>query len=151
MRPEDCAPLARLWHQGWIDGHVAVVPAELSALRTLTSFQQRASDNRTITRVAKDSGALLGFRMVKDDEIYQMYVGSAARGQGVAQLLMQDGEATIKAAGHSTAWLSCAIGNERAARFYNKQGWTMMREETVELDTLGAPFPLRLWRFEKRL
>ena len=151
MLPEHSAQVARLWHQGWIDGHAAVVPPELTKLRTLESFQTRARDNVQGTRVALEGDALLGFTMVKGDEIYQMYVGSAARGKGVAQLLMHDGEAVIKAAGHATAWLACAIGNERAARFYTKQGWTMVREEIVELDTLDAPFPLKLWRFEKQL
>lgn len=151
MPLERSAQVAQLWHQGWHDGHAAVVPAALTEQRTLSSFQTRAEANQPLTRVAMQGDDLLGFTMVKGDEIYQMYVGPAARGKGVAQLLMQDGERAIKQDGHAAAWLSCAIGNERAARFYTKQGWSNVCTETVELDTLGAPFPLQLLRFEKRL
>ena len=89
--------------------------------------------------------------MVQADEIYQMFVGVHARGTGVAQALMLDGEARIKAQGYDVAWLSCAVGNERAARFYEKSGWVNKRIETVGLDTLDDPFYLDVWRFEKDL
>ncbi|WP_439140023.1 hypothetical protein [Planktotalea sp.] len=78
--------VASLWHDGWIDGHAAVVPVALSKLRTLDSFQSCAKDNLEICRAAISQDQLLGFTMVKADEVYQMYVGAAARGRGVAQL-----------------------------------------------------------------
>ena len=143
--------VARLWHSGWIDGHEAIVPKALSNLRTLESFQTRAAAYVGITRVAMSNGALLGFVMVQADEIYQMYVGPHARGTGVAQALMHDGEARIKAAAHRLAWLSCAVGNEGAARVYRKTGWNNERTETIAVETLDKPFDLEVWRFEKRL
>lgn len=143
--------VAKLWFDGWHDGHANIVPTALGEMRTLDSFQARTLEHLDQTLVAIDEGQVLGFVMVKADEIYQMYVGAAARGKGVAQLLMQHGEARIKAQGHHTAWLSCAIGNERAARFYVKSGWINKRTETVALDTLDDPFELELWRFEKAL
>ncbi|MGH1577328.1 GNAT family N-acetyltransferase [Planktotalea sp.] len=151
MKPEHAAQLAQLWHQGWIDGHANVVPAELTKLRTLESFQDRVLENMTKTRVALRGEEVLGFTMVKAAELYQMYVGGAARGKGVASLLIEDAERAICASGHTLAWLSCAIGNERAARFYARQGWRNVGEETVALDTQGGSFPLLLWRFEKPL
>ena len=151
MQATHCEDVAQLWHEGWIDGHAAIVPSALSALRTLPSFQTRTAKQLENTRVAYDQDQLLGFVMIQADEIYQMYVGPAARGKGVAQALMQDGEARIKAAGHNLAWLSCAVGNDRAARFYEKSGWVNKRIETVALETLDAPFHLDVWRFEKVL
>ena len=50
-----------------------------------------------------------------------------------------------------TAWLGCAIGNSRAARFYEKSGWHLARSVVEQLETPGGPFPLELWRYEKRL
>ena len=67
-------------------------------------------------------GAPLGFTMLKGDEVYQLYVSREARGRGVAAALMADAEQRLAARGVSDAWLACAIGNERAARFYEKQG-----------------------------
>ncbi|WP_439140025.1 hypothetical protein [Planktotalea sp.] len=64
---------------------------------------------------------------------------------------MQDAEARILDVGHKRARLDCAVGNTRAARFYEKMGWVNSGEQTVALETLGAPFPLSIWRFEKRL
>jgi hypothetical protein len=49
------------------------------------------------------------------------------------------------------AWLACAIGNARAARFYEKSGWAMARVETVPTETSEGLFPLEVWRYEKRL
>ena len=151
MVPERINAVARLWHMGWQDGHAAVVPAALTELRTLDSFQKRTVDHVQHTRVAFQGETLLGFTMVQADEIYQMYVDAQARGTGVAHALMQDGEARIKAQGHDIAWLSCAVGNLRAARFYEKSGWINKRTETVALDTLADPFYLDVWRFEKEL
>ena len=151
MTPAQSDAVARLWHAGWIDGHADIVPKELCKLRTLESFQTRTQGLVHSTRVAYSKGEVLGFVMIQGDEIYQMYVGPNARGTGVAQALMHDGEEQIKAAGHALAWLSCALGNERAARFYDKSGWVNARIETVALETLGAPFHLDVWRFEKTL
>lgn len=151
MSHDQIDAVAQLWHLGWMDGHAAVVPAALKKLRTLESFQKRSADHLKNTRVAVQTGALLGFTMVQADEIYQMYVGAVARGTGVAQALMQDVEARIKAQGYQIAWLSCAVGNDRAARFYEKSGWINKRVETAALDTLEGPFHLDVWRFEKDL
>jgi GNAT superfamily N-acetyltransferase len=151
LQPAQISEVAALWHQGWIDGHAAVVPKELTALRTLESFEIRTRDLLGTCRVAISGDQVLGFTMVNDDELYQLYAGAAARGRGVAQALIQDFEDRMLNAGHRKIWLACAIGNERAARFYTKMGWTNVREEAVELETLADPFTLTVWRFEKTL
>lgn len=152
MHPSHIAAVAQIWHEGWHDGHAAVVPEALTRLRVLSSFQHRSAEQVPNTLVALgQSGEVLGFCMVKDDEIYQMYLGPAARSTGLAQTVLSAGEARIGAAGHSTAWLHCAIGNARAAAFYEKCGWHNARVEIGQLDTSQGKFPLELWRFEKGL
>jgi hypothetical protein len=64
---------------------------------------------------------------------------------------MADAEARLVQAGVETAWLACAIGNARAARFYEKSGWTMARIENVPTETAEGLFPLEVWRYEKRV
>jgi hypothetical protein len=54
-------------------------------------------------------------------------------------------------AGVWVAWLACAIGNERAARFYEKRGWMRAGNMINELETPGGRFRLKVWRYEKRL
>ena len=102
-------------------------------------------------RVVGPSGAPVGLCIVKDDELYQLYVSAESRGSGVAAALIDDAEARLAARGVGTAWLACAIGNERAARFYEKRGWRRARTMAIGLDTPDGEFPLDVWRYEKRL
>ena len=50
-----------------------------------------------------------------------------------------------------TGWLACAIGNDRAARFYEKNGWRRTGTIVNDAETLQGPFPLEVWRYEKAL
>lgn len=149
--PEDIEPLAQLWRQGWLEAHQAIVPETLVALRTPESFAQRMAAALPRVRVLGPVGAPLGFHLIKGDELNQFYVTSAARGAGVASVLMADAEMRLVEAGVASAWLACAIGNARAARFYEKSGWARARVETVPTETSQGSFPLEVWRYEKRL
>jgi GNAT superfamily N-acetyltransferase len=149
--PSEVGVLARLWYDGWQDAHAAIVPAELARRRTLPRFEERLRAALPSVRTVGPVGAPLGFAMLKGDELYQLYVSARARGTGVAAVLMADAEARLAASGVKTAWLGCAIGNDRAARFYEKSGWHRARTEVEQLETPEGPFPLELWRYEKRL
>ena len=109
--------LARIWYEGWNDAHAHLVPAELTRQRTLESFRDRLLAALSDVRVAGASGTPVGFAMTKGDELYQLYVSAPARGSGVAAALIDDAGARLAASGIETAWLACAIGNYRAARF----------------------------------
>jgi GNAT superfamily N-acetyltransferase len=143
--------LAGLWYDGWQDAHAAVVPAELTRLRTLASFRERLEHALPFIRVVGPPGAPLGFTIVKDDELYQLFVAAAARGTGVAATLIEDAEAQLAQRGVAVAWLACAIGNERAARFYEKRGWSRAGTIVNRLDTPEGEYLLEVWRYEKRL
>ena len=147
----DVAAIAALWEAGWHDAHAGIVPEALCRLRTPDSFLARIRDALTATRVVRLDGAVAGFCMVRGNELYQMYVAPAARGTGVAQALIADAEVRIAAMDHVTAWLACAVGNTRAARFYEKCGWVNKGTETVMLDGPDGGFPLEVWRFERSL
>jgi GNAT superfamily N-acetyltransferase len=147
----EIGPLAQLWYAGWQDAHERLVPAELARMRTLQSFQGRLAAALHRVRVAGPVDAPLGFCMIKDDELNQLYVSSEARGSGIAARLLADAEARISAGGSRTAWLACAIGNHRAARFYEKQAWVRAAAVTVDLETESGTYPLEVWRYEKLL
>jgi GNAT superfamily N-acetyltransferase len=153
-RPADrseASVLTRLWYDGWQDGHAAIVPAALTRARTFENFAERMSAALADVRVIGPLGAPFGFAMLKGDELYQFYVSSAARGTGVAAVLMVDAEAQLSERGVATAWLACAVGNARAAKFYQKSGWHLARTEISRLDTVDGPFDLEIWRYEKLL
>jgi GNAT superfamily N-acetyltransferase len=150
-RPGDIPALAALWNSGWHEAHAAIVPSALTKLRTLDSFETRAARHLPATRIARSEGQLLGFSMIRGNELYQLYVDPAARGSGAAQALVQDAEEIIRQAGHDRAILACSIGNERAAQFYRKCGWTCSGEHDEELEVPGGSFTLTVWRFERAL
>jgi ribosomal protein S18 acetylase RimI-like enzyme len=143
--------LARLWYAGWQDAHAQILPAELRRLRTLDSFRHRLQAALADTRVVGPLGAPLGFCITKGDELYQIYVSAQARGSGAATALMADADARIVKSGVEIAWLACAIGNDRAARFYEKSGWRRVGVVTYPAETSAGTFPLKVWRYEKKL
>ena len=147
----DVEPLTRLWRSGWRDGHAAILPPELARHRTLASFRERMEKALPGARVMGPRGAPVAFHLIKGEELNQFYVSAAARGTGVAAELMADAEALFRARGVDPAWLACAIGNDRAARFYEKAGWRRIGVEDVPTETADGPFPLKVWRYEKRL
>ena len=143
--------LTTLWYEGWRDAHLKIVPPALTLVRTRTTFRHRLEAALETVRVVGPIGAPLGLHMIKGDELYQLYVAEDARGTGVAPTLIADAEARLAANGVTTAWLACAIGNERAARFYEKRGWHRTGTVTNQLETPIGAFPLEVWRYEKRL
>jgi ribosomal protein S18 acetylase RimI-like enzyme len=89
--------------------------------------------------------------MVRGDRLYQLFVASRARGTGVASALLSDAELRLAQGGVELTWLTCAVGNERAARFYEKSGWNRMGTVVEHTETSDGPFALAIWRYEKRL
>ena len=143
--------ITRMWYESWQDGHARVLPAELIRIRTLDNFRDRLRAGFAGLRVVGPIGAVVGLSIVQDDELYQLFVAASARGSGAAVALLADAEARLAAAGVDTAWLACAIGNDRAARFYEKHGWHRAGTMVSQLETPDGLFPLEVWRYEKRL
>ena len=151
-RADELDALARLWHDSWQDAHAAILPAALQRVRTLSSFRLRLRESLPRVRVAEMGGEAAGFAIVEDDELYQLFVSAAARGTGAAAALVADAEVIMAADGVETAWLACAIGNQRASRFYEKCGWRLAGEMVSPLPMPdGSTLELRVWRYEKRL
>ena len=152
LGPADIPPLARLWHQGWRDGHLASASAGLARARRLESFLARleAAPAGEI-QVTGPEGKPSGFFWLKGSCLDQFYVDPALRGQGLAMPLIAAAEARLAAAGVETAWLLCVVGNDRAARFYEKAGWHRATTTPMQLQTADGPFEIVVWRYEKRL
>ena len=143
--------LARLWHDVWHESHAHLVPSALVQLRTLTSFEDRLRAVLRDIRVAGPRGAPFAFCITKGDELYQLYVSAESRGSGAAAALLTDAERRLAENGVETAWLACAVGNERAARFYEKCGWRRAGTVSYEAETSIGSFPLEVWRYEKSM
>ncbi|GIM68840.1 hypothetical protein Pve01_90890 [Planomonospora venezuelensis] len=148
----DMVAVAGLWHEGWHDGHAGHVPDGLTAARTLAAFHERTPPRVADTAVAvADDGSLLGFVMVVDDEVEQVFVAPAARGTGLAPELLAEAERRVAASGHSSAWLAVVVGNARARRFYERQGWSDAGDLPYEVTAGGETFVSPCRRYVKRV
>ena len=154
VRPADPAEidhLAQVWHDAWHGSHTLLAPPELVRLRTLPNLRDRLAAMLDTINVVGPVGAPSGFCAIKSDELYQLFVSQAAHGTGVAAALIADAEKRLAARGVELAWLACAVGNMRAARFYEKSGWDNVGTFVMMSETSIGPFPVDQWRFEKRL
>lgn len=154
VRPATAAEidhLAALWYEVWHESHASLVPEELTRLRTVDSFRDRLRHMLSDIRVVGPSGSPVGFSVIRGSELYQLFVSPESRGTGIAAALIDDAEARLSARGVETAHLACAIGNERAARFYEKRGWRRVGTVVDLVDTERGPYPLEVWRYEKSL
>ena len=143
--------VADIWWQSWHDAHGDIVPNELVEVRTRESFFNRVQDKMDIVRVVGSIGDPLGMCFVVGEQMKQLFISELARGTGAASSLLQDAEHILKISGVKTAWLSCAVGNVRAERFYIKSGWSKVGKMIEDLETQNGIFKLETWRFEKEL
>jgi len=143
--------LARLWHDVWHGSHAPLAPPELVRLRTLESFRERLRASLPDIHVVGPLGAPVGLCVLRGDELYQLFVSPEAHGSGVAAALIADAELRLAARGVETTWLTCAIGNDRAARFYEKSGWRRAGKVIDLCETSQGPYPVEVWRYEKSL
>jgi GNAT superfamily N-acetyltransferase len=146
--PDDVGAVARIWHVGWADGHLGHVPAELVRHRSEESFATRARERIEGTWVAEAQGQILGFVVIKGDELEQIYVDRKARGTGVAAVLLRQAEVEIRKAGHRRAWLAVVAGNQRARSFYARLGWRDAGPISYQAETEAGPLAVPAHRYE---
>jgi GNAT superfamily N-acetyltransferase len=135
-KPEDSSELIELWHAGWHDAHAHLVPKEISAYRSFVHFRTWFMECGDAFHVARNENELLGFVSINGPEVVKLYVGSAARGTGLAATLLSYAEHELFRHGVTAAELYCTAGNSRAERFYKREGWTLSR---TFMDALWLP------------
>jgi GNAT superfamily N-acetyltransferase len=148
-REDDAAAVAKIWYDGWRDGHLGHVPDDLVAVRTEESFQSRAADRVGDTVVAVVDDAVAGFAMVVGDEVEQVYVSEQHRGRGVAGILLAEAERLVAVSGNERAWLAVVDGNVRARRFYERNGWTDEGVFDYPAASAARPIPVPAHRYVK--
>ena len=149
--PADADTLVDLWHDGWHRTHAPLAPPELVERRTWDDFRSRIGGRLPQATVAEVDKTIVGFCSIKQSEIDQLYVAPLAWGTGTAQALLHDGLARLARNGVTVASLICAIGNWRAARFYEKMGWVNAGVVTLMTETSSGPLQVNGWRMEKSL
>jgi ribosomal protein S18 acetylase RimI-like enzyme len=107
------------------------------------SFQRYLADPRRILLIAEDDGAALGYSMLVDGpiadpdvaalvdagssiELSKFYLAPDRHGSGAAATLMADTLAAAADTGAKFCWLGVNQRNERASKFYAKQGFEVV-------------------------
>ena len=121
--PADVDFVAAIWRAGWHEVHDGHVPDALTFARTDESFRARAKALAVCTTVVTVDRVVAGFVIVVMDEVQHLYVDSQYRGQGVADLLLNEAQWQISVR-HTSAWLAVVAPNARARHFYERKGWT---------------------------
>jgi ribosomal protein S18 acetylase RimI-like enzyme len=107
------------------------------------SFRQYLSDPRRILLIAEDDGVALGYSMLVEGpiadpdvaavvdaatsiELSKFYLSPDRHGSGVAATLMAGTLAAAAETGAKFCWLGVNQQNERAGKFYAKQGFEVV-------------------------
>ncbi len=147
----DILRIAKIWGPAWRDGHLGGVPDELVRIRTPENFVQRSTAIQPHTTLAVVDGRVVGFVAIADDEIDQLFVDAAARGLGIADVLLRAGEDAIAGAGHRDAWLAVVATNARARQFYERNGWADGGEFMYRTDADQGTLEVPCRRYVKQL
>jgi ribosomal protein S18 acetylase RimI-like enzyme len=97
--------------------------------------------------LAEHDGEVIGVANVGDRDLYALYVRPDWWGRGVAQLLIDRAESAL-AETCETARLTVLTDNDRARRFYERNGWELV--ERVEEPHFGG-LPTDVCRYSKAL
>jgi ribosomal protein S18 acetylase RimI-like enzyme len=97
---------------------------------TLDEIGKKAARDPDLFLVAEAAGELVGTVIGGYDGrrglIYHLAVAPAFRKQGLATRLMDEVEARLRQKGCLKSYLLLLDGNEEAASFYEKRGWSPM-------------------------
>ncbi len=145
---DDVEQLSLVWSEGWNEAHGHLLPDSVTKLRTREFFRARLAKNLASVRVAAIGSNVVALAITSKDELDELYVTPSARGQGAAAALVSDAVSSIRSAGYRRAWLACAVGNEKAARFYHRLGWSLAGPITIHMSSENELIPVRVWRFE---
>lgn len=132
-RPEDRAAIVEIMHHGWHDAHADLVPPEVIPQRTPEHIDDIYGKSADGFHVAVEDGHILGFVAVNEDELTKLFIARRARGSGVAKALLVHAERMIAQAGYDAGRLYCQLGNDRAERFYIRNGWVEDHRGEYEL------------------
>jgi len=158
--PEDADAVAHMHVRSWRAGYRGLLPDPyLDGLRPQDraarySFGDDGPD-RAFTVVAVEGKEIVGFATVSAcrdagtsgavGEVDALYVDPSRWGAGAGRLLVADARARLARHGFDEAVLWVLAGNERAERFYRRDGWVADGSRRQD-DVWGVTVDLVRWR-----
>lgn len=135
--PEDALAVARVHVRSWQAAYRGLLPQDyLDALRPEDRMAYYDFANQDAmapaTIVAVDGNTVKGFATTGQagadtpttGELMALYVEPDAWGLGIGRRLIEEARTRLCRRGFSDALLWVLVGNERAVRFYRRDGWT---------------------------
>lgn len=122
--PDDLEAMIDLARRAWLSAFATTAPWELIRW-WVASDRTRAfyTEHWRHMDLLCAGGELLGIAQIADAEINGLWIDPRHQGTGCGSRLLRHGEALVRAAGHRTAWLTCAACNAGALRFYGARGY----------------------------
>lgn len=133
-RPGNELEVARVHVASWREAYAGLLPASyldgLEPASRAANYTFGTDDPVTVLAVDEDrtcgfatTGAARDDDVVGCGELMALYVDPAWLGRGVGRTLMADARVRLGARRFAEALLWVLVGNERAMRFYERDGW----------------------------
>lgn len=119
--PGDVPAMAAVAASAYRQAFAAILEPEVLAQRDAGFFEAHFAPRVQHMHLAEQHGQVLGYSLVSDGHLDQLFIAPQAQGRGVGAALL----AQVEAAG--TQSLECFRDNQRARAFYQAKGWRLTR------------------------
>ena len=120
-QPSDVPALARVAAAAYQQAFAGILEPPTLALRDASFFEAHFAPRVQCMHLAEQDGQVLGYSLVTQGHLDQLFIAPQAQGKGVGASLL----AQVEAAGTHT--LECFRDNPRARAFYEAKGWRLAR------------------------
>jgi GNAT superfamily N-acetyltransferase len=148
---DEISGVARLYHVVWHSTQAPFQDRAVAALRDLDWFTRRLKAASSPPLIARLDGRLAGFAAWTGDLLGQLFVAESDQGQGIGRGLLLGAEIRMHEEGTKLAHLHCLVGNSRARRFYERNGWSLKSLESSPVESMEGPKKVAYWVMVKGL
>ncbi len=148
---DDIGPIARLHYNVWHETQAPFQPEAVRQSRDHDFFRSRVAIFSEPPLVVERDGQMIGFSGWDNGYIGQLFLLPAARATGIGRELLARTEALVAQSGAAEARLVVIAGNHEARRFYERNGWAVVSERPLQVDTASGPVEVAAWHMAKAL
>ena len=120
-RPEDIATLARIAVDSYRKTFAGILERRALDARDASFFIRRFRRTRRRLHLASTRGRVVAFSMVTRKHLDMLFVDPRFMGRGAGRRLL------ARCTQHGVCTLECFRDNHAARRFYERQGWRLVR------------------------
>jgi GNAT superfamily N-acetyltransferase len=150
-RADEVSSVAKLYQAVWHATQAPLQDRAIAALRDDDWFERRIKLATALPLIALLDGKLVGFAAWSGDLLGQLFIAPEEHGQGIGRGLLLGAEIRMREEGTKLAQLHCLVGNARARRFYERNGWTLKGLESATVESMEGPKKVAHWVMTKPL